>query len=301
MLLYDTNNLAIRILFAIPEIYNGGDVNWKFWKFVFFDKIYKSMFYKDFRNQSNKVVLAVDANTNWRKLTWKRYKENRKISRDKADFDWSIFFNEYTNFLNEIKDYIPFMVMKCEYCEADDIIAVLGKQYGGIVISTDEDFKQLTSNNNIKLFNPTMKKFIKLNENEVEEFIKMKSLNGQKKDFILNVETPLDIDIEKDKMKRFGENKAKKIINNGFNEYLGDINSEKHKHYLMNRKLIDFNEIPSEISEFILKKYNKYKIPNPNNLYTFFENNGWKWYLDNYNLVENKMLQLFGNLNYEKK
>jgi hypothetical protein len=63
--------------------------------------------------------------------------------------------------------------------------------------------------------------------------------------------------------------------------------------YEINKKLIDFREIPEEIKEKILNEYNNYKIKgNLDNLYNYFKNKNWFGAIDNFDNLEMKLREL---------
>jgi 5'-3' exonuclease len=214
-----------------------------------------------------------------------------------------------------IKESIPFKVIKYNRSEADDVIGILARyiQNEVIVVSNDSDYLQLCDTKKIKVWNPTDKEFSKLSMTR-EDFLISLILKGQKKDDILNCITPSDYPIELRKPP-FGDVKVQKILKEGLDKFLNteieikkeleglDEEGNKKKYevkfkpinnYRRNEILIDFNKIPDIISSGIKNTYDEYQLPNPEGIYNFFKKNEWNGFLDNYNVVEQRLLNLYG-------
>lgn len=305
VLLVDGNNLAIRNFFT-SEIQPDTDPQYQLWKYQVFTQVYWNVV----NFKSDEVILAVDGADSWRKLCFSRYKEGRKKQR-RDDIDWDTLFQEYNKLCNLIKQYIPFKVIKVNRAEGDDVIATLCKHIDKqcIISSTDSDFLQL-SDNRVSIYNPTKKEFMKLNEPR-DEFISKLCLQGQGKDNILNAKTPSDYPDELRKPP-LGEKTADKIIGEGLDKFL-----DTHQHiektftdedgnqytyekrfyprdnFQRNQILIDFENIPKVIDKTIKNVYDNYELPDPDYMYEFFKINGWNGYLDDYDIVEKTLLNLY--------
>lgn len=285
--IWDFNNLCVRN-WCVKDI--GADTPYpdtKLWKFRIIESIYQALFKSD--NDINEVVLAVDDRKSWRKLYWDRYKENREKQREKSTADWSIFFKEFELLQKEFIFHLPFKLLKLQSCEADDIIAVICLERNNYytIISNDEDFLQLSSDR-IKIYNP--KKMSYITCEDTENFVIEKCLTGQAKDGIFNIRTPLDWDVNKRKP-GFGAQSAKKVMAEGLENWLKKENLEERFH--KNRVMIDFKLIPKTIKTRILNSYDNYKLADPSNIYDFFKNNNFKWFLDNYDKVEDRLMRFY--------
>jgi 5'-3' exonuclease len=284
--MFDMNNLMIRCFFSSAVKPTSKNPDYDLWKYLVFDNMYMSIT-KDMT--VNELVVAVDHSVSWRRLFWDRYKEHRKKQRSKIDIDWTSLFEQMDSFLLEIKESIPFKVLKIKNAEADDIIAIICKKRNNIynIISTDEDYLQLSSNN-VKIYNPLKKKYVKCKDPKM--FVIEKCLTGQSKDGIFNVLTPIDYPNNKRKPP-FGESKLKKVLNEGYENWLFDNNLEER--FKFNRVLMDFDYIPDVISKRILLEYDNYRMPDPSYLYDFFYKNKFMKYLENFSNVENRLLDLY--------
>ncbi len=284
---FDFNNLAIRIFFLKMIGGHSPQPDYQLWRFLIFDNIVKSLA----RNvDTREVILAIDHKNSWRKQFWNGYKRSRKPARDKSGVDWDSFHFELDRYIAELKNHLPFKVIKIRSAEADDIIGVIclkhpDNQY--TIISTDEDYAQLCSSN-IKVYNPLRKGFLKCNNPEM--FIVEKCLLGQRKDDIPNIKTPLDWSVD-ERRPAFGSTALKKVMEEGYQKWLKKNKLEKR--FRENKILIDFREIPKVIQQRVLEEYHKYLMPPPEQLYEFLAKNKFKTYQENFHDLERKMIKLY--------
>ena len=203
-----------------------------------------------------------------------------------------------------MKHYMPFKVVKIMSAEADDVIAVLCKHLKNkcVIISNDEDYKQLNSNR-VKIYHPTKKEYLPYTN--PQDFVTEKIMIGQKKDDIFNIITPDDWgktkETEGKRKPGFGPVAFNKVVNGiGIKEWLktpyknklcGEVDLERN--FKRNRILIDFNKIPSTISNRILNDYENSNFPPPSNMYQFFKIYNMRGFLEDFTQVENKLLQLY--------
>lgn len=302
-LLFDWNNLSIRCLFGCPEINaHSSNPDYKLWEYITFNSIY----YMLYKEKVDEVILGVDSGS-WRKLIFPEYKAQRKDVRDKSDVNWEEFYKHSNNFLEEIKENLPFKVISFPKAEADDVLAILAKNINNsVIVSADADFLQLS--NVCKIYHPLRKKYV--SENDCETFVTKLCLMGQKKDNIFNIKTPIDWPKEK-RRPPFGEKTAEKCLQNIENvlknykydfeyvdengdprKYINEVNGKER--FELNKKLLDFNCIPPSIINKVLEKYNTYKTrSNPDNLYKYIKEKNWREILENFDDVESKLLNLY--------
>jgi 5'-3' exonuclease len=208
-------------------------------------------------SMSNPMVLDIDGGNTWRKKIFeenvdkmlmkedapKSYKGGRNRESN-SKIDWKILFEYYDETLNAIKNYTDFIVMTVNSAEADDVIAVIASQYvlnneneHVFIISSDEDFVQLMVNDRIHLWSPTRDDYITCDDPKT--FLTVHIMTGDGADNIPSID------------KRMGEKTALKKIEAGLENYLLT-NAEIRERFEINKKLIDFNEIPLEIRQNIL-------------------------------------------------
>ena len=318
--IYDLNNLAVRCFFSTDVNGNSDSPDFNLWKYRVVEIVYYSL--SKFKNVTE-VILAIDDTHSWRKVFFPRYKESRKLKRSSDDIDWEEYYKHYEELYSSIGEFLPFKCIKQSRAEADDVIGVLAHyiQNEVIVVSNDSDYLQLCIGKKIKVWNPTKGEYVHLKESR-EDFITKLCLMGQKKDDIFNVITPNDYPFDLRKP-GFGEAAAKKVLKEGLDTFLDktkklekpkldenkkqEVDEEGNKIFLYkkefkpreffkrNQILIDFKCIPGIISENIKEKYDGYKLPNPNNFYSFFKDREWQGFLENYNKIELNLLSLYGS------
>jgi 5'-3' exonuclease len=304
VLLVDFNNLLFRTLY-VREVYIQSDIpDFKLWRFLVYDSIYAVI--KKFN--VSEVILAVDDKVSWRRSYFPRYKESRKKQRDKSDIDFNIVFSVINKFIRELKHSMPFKIIKVRSGEADDVIGTLALELGNCIISSnDEDFHQLVDIKDNRLWNPSRQEFSEFPINihtkkdpimckSAKEFLEYKILMGQSKDDIFNILTPNDWGLtpetEGKRKPGFGPKKAQKIIESGkIRQFLEDNNLEDH--WKRNSVLIDFQRIPNVIKNRVIDGYNNHTYPPPDNIYKFFKEFQMRYFLENFEFVEQKLMRLY--------
>ncbi len=307
-LIVDLNNLWMRNSFHKEVNITSQYPEYTLIKYFVFDQTYWAIHNVKKRGyEVNEVILAADSKDSWRKVYFPRYKESRAKKR-KDDVDWDTLFNHYKILQKDIKHGIPFKSLATSRCEGDDIIGALclhKPEKNFIVVSTDSDFKQLLDRDNVKVFNPNTKEFLSCKN--IEEFKTSLFLKGQSKDDIFNTKTPNDYPAEFRKP-GFGDKTVEKILKDGLDKFLdkklkinkkcadGSIYKAEfypRELYERNQVLIDFNKIPKVLTDAVLKEYDEYVLPDSDRIYTFFNKQGWKSYLDEFEATENTLLKLY--------
>jgi hypothetical protein len=134
----------------------------------------------------DKIVIAEDYGS-WRKDIDKNYKAQRKAfreSKEDASF-WSEVYKEVNEFTAKLDQCLPFNFVKIYKMESDDIASVAIRYLDAeekIMITSDEDWAQLCTFPNTKIFSPHTKKF-KIIKNP--EKILLKKIKGDVSDNLL--------------------------------------------------------------------------------------------------------------------
>ncbi|NCD11287.1 MAG: hypothetical protein EOL93_01940 [Epsilonproteobacteria bacterium] len=277
LLLIDGNNLAIR-LFLSQAVQNGSKEivgNYDLWRYLMFTNMIGYA-----NSDTSRIVVAIDGpGGSWRKIAFKPYKANRKAKRDASEFDWSIFFKEYSNFMLSIDKHTPIKVINIERVEGDDVIGTIAsKKYSFDrnikIVTADSDYKQLIRPH-VAVYDPMKGEYMECKD--TEQWLREQSLMGQQKDNIYNVLTPDDWgETPETKEKRkpgFGPVACKKVFDFGFDEWLDKNNARKL--YMRNRFLIDLAMIPEQIQQAIIKEYNLKKDYDIDRVNELFEIYGW--------------------------
>lgn len=304
-IMFDFENLALRCLYGDKNVEpESENPNYDYWEYLIFNSVYRMMF----KERIHEVILALDS-PSWRKIVYPLYKENRKKKKEESKVDWEKFHLRKTNFLEEMKQWLPFKIISTNRAEADDILGALinhKKTENSIVVSMDVDYLQLCEK--CRIYNPIKKEFLK--KVDVEKFLLYASLCGQKKDNILNVKTPFDWPEDRKKPAMGEKGVDKLIMNGGLDEFLDteikyefkdeddkiiySANVNPRERFILNRKLIDFNCTPKVMIDKTIETYDNYKISSdPDSLYTYFKMKNWNEFLENFTSVEYKLLELY--------
>jgi len=122
-------------------------------------KMYKNMFGDEYGD----LVICCDSTKYWRTDKFKYYKQKRKDARKKSSIDWNDLWDKLNIIKQEIKTYLPYIMLEIPKAEADDIIGTLCIEYGDIekilIISGDKDFPQLQKHRLVQQFDPQTKLF----------------------------------------------------------------------------------------------------------------------------------------------
>ena len=311
-MIVDFNNVAVSKLFSKNVMektkYEVHNIDYDVWRYSVFNDIYWYM--KKFKN-IDEVVLAIDSKSSWRKKYFPRYKAHRQKTKDKFNIDWQEYNDVASDYIEEIRKYLPFKIIWKKYAEGDDVIGAVvldnkGKSF--VIVSSDQDYLQLCRKG-VTVYSIQKQDYIK--HPNPEMFLQESSLKGQAKDNIFNVITPLDYPDELRKPP-FGDKKCEKFLIDGLTKSLDNDIVYKRKYidddgkprlyestinlaerYKFNRNLMDFSKIPNSVKNSILNEYYNYEYPHPSMIFEFFDKYKWPYYMDNFTNVENNLCNLY--------
>lgn len=248
---------------AFKEEYNNikNNINYNWFDNTLFVEKYEKMFLegilkkkKIFSSSNSMLLFCLDSPKEdlWRNNIQCNYKANR-IMKICDENNIKLFFNyTYTIVIpNLIKKYKNINQILIPNIEADDVIGTIclyiknnNLKYKIYLISSDKDFYQL-GYSNLTFINYKSKKEIILSCEEAKYELNKKIIFGDKSDCIPSI------------MKKRIKNKLELIENdNKLNNYFEN-NPDSKKQYDINRKMIDFNNIPNE---FVIKVIDKFKV-----------------------------------------
>lgn len=239
-----------------------------------------------FGKEYGQIVIACDNMKYWRKEHFPLYKAGRKKAREASGFDWKVIFDALNMIRNELDMYFPYKVMDVDGAEADDIIATLAKWSQNnetknvlfeepspfLIISGDHDFIQLHKYENVKQYSPVMKKFIRPDVSP-ERYIFEHIIRGDKGDGIPNVLSADDSLVNGVRQKPISTKKIEQWYKDQ-DELPQD--AEFKRNYDRNRKLINLDCIPKEISDRIINTYEEKPFKDRSKLLNFFVENKMK-------------------------
>lgn len=215
------------------------------------------------------IVIACDARDYWRRDIFPHYKAGRKKARDESKIDWDAAFAVINRVTSELNEVFPYKVVLVDKAEADDVVAVLTEYTQGnelttvgmypepqlvLAIAEDLDFIQLFKYDNFKLFHPRKKKMaVKPTASGLLEFTRehiakagddgIPTILCNDDHFVREVKTRAP----SMSAKRLAEFKAK-----GRDACQNDV---EKRNWDRNARLIDFVNIPKDVSDRIIEAY----------------------------------------------
>lgn len=221
-----------------------------------------------FSAEYGEMVIACDDKNYWRKQVYPYYKANRKKEREASELDWNTLFESLNKIRQELKDYFPYKVIQIEHAEADDIIAVLVKEYHSqgklLILSGDKDFGQLQKYPNVTQYSPVLKKYISCTNPDL--FLKEHILKGDSSDGVPNF-------LSEDNVFVMGIRQSpitsKKLAGWILQEPEQFCNEATLRNYKRNQRLIDLEFVPDDIKAQTLEQYNT-QIKDRSKLFNYF-------------------------------
>jgi hypothetical protein len=225
---------------------------------------------KKYGREYGEIVICCDGRKYWRRDIFPHYKAGRKKARENSDLNWTLIFDTMSEIRNDIAAHFPYKVIHLEHSEADDVIAVLAKwtQTNALVtqglfeepqkvliLSSDGDFIQLQKWDNINQYSPMQKKQIKANKREVyEKYITHVVKAGD--DGIPNILSKDDVFVIGERQKSVSAKRLAEFLEIGFDACKND---DERRNWHRNVQLIDFEQIPENVSTDIIDTYVKSK------------------------------------------
>ncbi len=184
---------------------------------------------------------------NFRKKLYPAYKAQRKLG--KKSYDMFKIRNYITNVIfNDLDIYSTYNFIRVDGAEGDDVIACILKnfkdEYNTIVLyASDHDFLQIDGIHQYDLFGKEAKRQVAGLDVTADEYLLAKILLGDGADNISKV------------FDKVGPKKALKLIRDrsALKAKLKE-SQDAAKQYLLNKKLISFDEIPKTLEDKIVKE-----------------------------------------------
>ena len=208
------------------------------------------------------MIIATDCDgSNWRKNIYPDYKFGRRSKQKTlACVDWDIFKEAKRRAIQFFRD-IGLLVIGTDRAEADDVIYCVARTAPNVVVaSTDGDMLQLAKWGT-KVYNPVKMQFTE--ELDPNYFLELKVMVGDSSDFIHSIRGTLT-----DKKAIWPTSIIKKSGDIGVLNYLleheeenpevtvplpsGAANMKMSDIYIRNKKLIDMEYIPKDITDSIM-------------------------------------------------
>ena len=278
MILLDFSNIIVGSIMVAHKIPNEERTSEDFIRHLVLNSVrnYRTKYKAKF----GEIVVCTDNMSSWRKDEYKYYKAHRKIKREKQDkegMDWSALFQTINKIILEIDEFFPYKVVSVPHAEGDDVIAVLAalEREKSIIISSDKDFTQLQKYKNIKQYSPIQKKMLSVPD--PYKYLKEHIIRGDKGDGIPNILSADDCIVEGVRQKPISKKKLEVWMKAKPEDFCKNGMAEKWER---NRKLIDFDCIPSEIVKAIVSEFDKEKTPKQDQLLNYFISKRLKYLME---------------------
>ena len=278
MILLDFSNIIVGSIMVAHKIPNEERTSEDFIRHLVLNSVrnYRTKYKAKF----GEIVVCTDNMSSWRKDEYKYYKAHRKIKREKQDkegMDWSALFQTINKIILEIDEFFPYKVVSVPHAEGDDVIAVLValEREKSIIISSDKDFTQLQKYKNIKQYSPIQKKMLSVPD--PYKYLKEHIIRGDKGDGIPNILSADDCIVEGVRQKPISKKKVELWMKAKPEDFCKNGMAEKWER---NRKLIDFDCIPSEIVIAIVSEFDKEKTPKQDQLLNYFISKRLKYLME---------------------
>ncbi len=214
---------------------------------------------KKYSKQYGQMVICCDGKKYWRKEFFPNYKAARKKSREDSDLDWNLIFNTLSEIREDLVNHFPYKVMHIDRAEADDIIAILtercnefGTAEDVMIVSSDKDFKQLHSFDNVKQWSPMQKKQVTIAKKDIIPFTIEHIVKGDSGDGVPNILSPDDIFLIEGRQAPVSSKRLAEFIEKGKEACRND---SERRNWDRNATLVAFDNIPKDIKEEVLSKF----------------------------------------------
>ena len=210
-------------------------------------------------------VICCDSPKNWRKESFPEYKANRKKKRETDTTDWTSLFEFLHQMIDDLREYFPYIVVKVESAEADDIIAVLTQEEmknPTTIISSDKDFIQLQKYEGVQQWSPLTKDWVK---GDPEASLWEKLVKGDAGDGVPNILSSDDTFIVEGKRQRPISKKKMEM----WKEDRSSWTDEMHRNFNRNEMMVDLEKTPESIRINIINQFRE-QVPPHGRLMEYF-------------------------------
>lgn len=214
----------------------------------------------NYKEDYGEIIICADGRNSWRKGVFPYYKAHRKIAKQKSDIPWDLAFEAMDVIKAELKEFFPYKVVEVETAEADDVIAILTKEFASsgekvMIISSDKDFKQLQVYPGVSQYSPLQDKNISCLD--PMGYLKGHIIMGDNGDGIPNIMSDDDTFVTEGKrQKPCGQAKVGQWIDKEPDDFC--TNDTMRRNYDRNRVLVDLIHcVPEELQEKIQQTFNE--------------------------------------------
>ena len=245
IILIDNNQIILSSIFTAAKTAQSED-DYGFIRHLVLNTYRKYL--SKFRRDYGELVICNDSKNVWRKDFFPQYKKNRSERQKKSKFDWGKIFNELHTIREEMKDVFPYRFVQVERAEADDIIAVIAKNFHHkekiMIVSSDKDFQQLQRYPNVEQYSPSKKGILRCDD--PYDFLLDHVVRGDSSDGVPNAISDDAVFVEGRRQTRLTNKKIEELKEVGF--------QQEDNFMERNQKLIDLTMVPDYIEEETMRQ-----------------------------------------------
>ena len=245
IILIDNNQIILSSIFTAAKTAQSED-DYGFIRHLVLNTYRKYL--SKFRRDYGELVICNDSKNVWRKDFFPQYKKNRSDRQKKSKFDWGKIFNELHTIREEMKDVFPYRFVQVERAEADDIIAVIAKNFHHkekiMIVSSDKDFQQLQRYPNVEQYSPSKKGILRCDD--PYDFLLDHVVRGDSSDGVPNAISDDAVFVEGRRQTRLTNRKIEELKEVGF--------QQEDNFMERNQKLIDLTMVPDYIEEETMRQ-----------------------------------------------
>jgi DNA polymerase-1 len=274
-LIFDISPLAYRWLFSDLNDVKMLGMN------IIRSKLLRNLIFTVEKLNPDKVFICFDCQgSNWRKQKYNFYKAHRAELREKQDVNWEEFYDFLNSFYDELRINFPFVSLRHDKLEADDIAAHLVRRYSNdinTIVTNDSDYLQLLKYKNVEVINALSGK--KMVCESPKKFLEIKILTGDKSDNIPAVRA------------RTGPATAEDLIDTGeIYKLLEEVDAQGNpkeikRNYDRNKELIDLENTPEGLLMSLENLIDDYKMADTKLLTTYIRDRSLRDLFDNISSV----------------
>ena len=271
MIIIDMNQIALASLMMNMNMNKSNTADEKMVRHMILNSIrlYRTKYFQEY----GEVILSWDSKHSWRRDYFPQYKASRRKGRQKSDLNWDSIFEFLNRIKSEFKENLPYRFIEVYGTGADDIIAVLCKNFQDeniMIISGDKDFIQLQKYSNVKQWSPITKKYI--NGYNPHIYLKEHIFKGDTSDGVPNVLSPDNTFTDGLRQRPLGRKK----IQTWLNIDIDDLQDEVKRNYQRNNQLINLDNIPEDLEKEIMMDFCEAQCGDRSKLLNYFIKNKLK-------------------------
>tara|TARA_E500000318_G_scaffold30455_1_gene30239 strand:+ start:324 stop:1172 length:849 start_codon:yes stop_codon:yes gene_type:complete len=245
IILIDNNQIILSSIFTAAKTAQTED-DYGFIRHLVLNTYRKYL--SKFRRDYGELIICNDSKNVWRKDFFPQYKRNRSERQKKSKFDWGKIFNELHTIREEMKDVFPYRFVQVDRAEADDIIAVITKNFHHkekiMIVSSDKDFQQLQRYPNVEQYSPAKKGILTCDD--PYDFLLDHVVRGDSSDGVPNAISDDGVFVDKRRQNRLTNKKIAELKEIGF--------QQEDNYMERNQKLIDLTMVPDYIEEETMRQ-----------------------------------------------